>query len=56
MSPAVFNGAAYMCVVNDQGRLDTTSPRYKLVVKPVINLIDSLEIVGQGTAESPYLT
>ena len=56
MSPAVFNGAAYMCVVNDQGRLDTASPRYKLVVKPVINLIDSLEIVGQGTIDNPYLT
>ena len=56
MSPAVFNGSAYMCIINSNGQMDATSPRYKLVVKPVINLIDSLEIVGQGTAESPYLT
>lgn len=56
MSPAVFNGSAYMCIINSNGQMDATSTRYKLVVKPVINLIDSLEIVGQGTAESPYLT
>ena len=56
MSPAIYNGASSMCVVNEQGRLDTASPRYRLVVKPVINLIDGIEIVGQGTYENPYLT
>lgn len=55
MSPAVFNGASYMCIVNAQGQLDATSPRNKLIVKPVINIIDNLKVVGQGTIDNPYL-
>ena len=56
MSPAVFNGAAYMCIINSEGKIDTASPRFNLKVKPVINIIDSLEIIGQGTIDNPYLT
>ena len=54
MSPAVFNGAAYMCIINSSGKMDTASTRFNLKVKPVINVIDSLEIIGQGTLENPY--
>ena len=54
MSPAAFNGSTYMCIINASGKMDTTSSKYKLVVKPVINLIDSIEITGQGTIDNPY--
>ncbi len=54
MSPAAFNGVSYMCFVNERGEMDALNPKNKLVIKPVINIIDSFEVSGQGTIESPY--
>ncbi len=55
MSPAEFYGYnAYMFYVNGAGALLRTYPTDKMYIRPVISIISSATVEGDGTLEKPY--
>ena len=55
MSPSQYNYRAIVGIVDRFGKLNDTYVTDNLEVRPVINLINSLEVTGDGTEANPYL-
>ena len=55
MSPSQFNYRALVGIVDRTGRLNDSYVTDTKEVRPVINLINSLEVTGDGTEANPYL-
>ncbi len=55
MSPTQYNYRAIVGIVDKLGRLNDTYVTDNKEVRPVINLINSLEVTGTGEEANPYL-
>lgn len=55
MSPTQYNYRALVGIVDRYGRLNDTYVTDTKSVRPVINLINSLEVSGDGSEATPYL-
>lgn len=55
MSPSQYNYRAIVGIVDRFGKLNDNYVTDSLEVRPVINLINSLEVTGDGTEANPYL-
>lgn len=55
MSPAEYNYRALVGIIDRNGRLNDSIVTDTKEVRPVINLINSLEVTGDGTLANPYL-
>ena len=55
MSPSQYNYRAIVGVVDKYGKLNDNYVTDTLEVRPVINLINSLEVTGNGEEANPYL-
>ena len=55
MSPTQYNYRAYIGIVDKYGRLNDSYVTDNKDVRPVINLINSLEVSGTGEEANPYL-
>ena len=55
MSPTQYNYRAYVGIVDKLGRINDTFVTDNKEVRPVINLINSLEVTGDGSVANPYL-
>ena len=55
MSPTQYNYRAYVGIIDRYGRLNDTYVTDNKDVRPVINLINSLEVSGDGSEANPYL-
>jgi len=55
MSPSQYNYRAIVGIIDRFGKLNDTYVTDNLEVRPVINLINSLEVTGDGDEANPYL-
>lgn len=55
MSPIQFNYRAYVAIVDNYGKIDADIVNESREIRPVINLINSLEVEGDGSLANPYL-
>ena len=55
MSPIQFNYRAYVGVIDNFGKMDADIVSETREIRPVINLVNSLEVDGDGTLANPYL-
>lgn len=55
MSPAFYTTQAYIGIVTRTGKIDAVTSNQVKEVRPVINLINSATITGDGTINNPYL-
>lgn len=54
MSPAYKGWSSSMIIVNANGKLDVAYPNLENSIRPVINIIGNLEVMGLGTKDMPY--
>jgi hypothetical protein len=54
-SPAFYKAQAWVGIVSKSGKLDATPVNNSLEIRPVINLINSVTVTGDGTIDSPYI-
>ena len=55
MSPAFYSNQAWVGIVTRNGKIDATTSNQVKEVRPVINLINSTTITGDGTINNPYI-
>ena len=55
MSPIQFNYRSYVAVIDNYGKIDADIVSERREIRPVITLVDSLEVDGDGTLANPYL-
>ena len=55
MSPAFYSNQAWIGIVTRNGKIDATTSNQVKEVRPVINLINSTTITGDGTINNPYI-
>ncbi len=54
MSPAIFNGRAYVGIVTSTGKIDASVVNTINKIRPVINIKGDKTVSGDGSIENPY--